>query len=280
MDGLEEGGGVNVIYLDFSKAFDKVEHGVLLHKLKESKVLGKVGVWLARFLDSASRQQAVVVDGSVSGLSPVISGVPQGTVLGPILFLLHISSIAREVSPLTSLKSYVDDTRVQRRVLDSQSDCMTLQSDLQSIYNWAEDVAMVFNGDKFEALRYWPVKSSKPETTYLDPGGKAIEEKSSLRDLGVEMGNWTTVLSCGHLVTKAPSAGWSLLPAISQYRWLGCRTRTSGRGWLSSTCTPRSAGGRGTPSSFYGSWHSSLCLATRLSLCRTPVGAGCHLFTL
>jgi ribonuclease P/MRP protein subunit RPP40 len=113
LDGLEEGCGVDVIYLYFSKAFDKVEHGVLLHKLKESKVLGKVGVWLARFLDSATRQQAVVVDGSVSGLSPVISGVPQGTVLGPILFLLHISSIARVVSHLTSLKSYVDDTRVQ-----------------------------------------------------------------------------------------------------------------------------------------------------------------------
>ena len=91
-----------------SKAFDKVEHGVLLHKLKESKILGKVGVWLSRFLDSSSRQQAVVVDGSISGLSSVVSGVPQGTVLGPILFLLHISSIAREVSPLTSLKSCVD----------------------------------------------------------------------------------------------------------------------------------------------------------------------------
>ena len=212
LDGLEEGGGVDVIYLDFSKAFDKVEHGVLLHKLKESKVLGKVGVWLARFLDSASRQQAVVVEGSVSGLSPVISGVPQGTVLGPILFLLHISSIAREVSPLTSLKSYVDDTRVQRRVLDSQTDCMTLQSDLQSIYNWAEDVAMVFNGDKFEALRYWPVKSSKPETPYLDPEGKVIEEKSSLRDLGVEMGNDCSFLSHIEKTVAAGNrlVGWAL----------------------------------------------------------------------
>ena len=91
LDGLVEGEGLDSVYLDFSKAFDKVETGVLLHKLKDSKVLGKVGVWLGNFLDSKQRQQAVAVDGRLSSLSPVISGVPQGTVLGPILFLLHIS---------------------------------------------------------------------------------------------------------------------------------------------------------------------------------------------
>ena len=212
LDGLEEGGGVDVVYLDFSKAFDKVEHRVLLHKLRESKVQGKVGVWLARFLDSASRKQAVVVDGRVSGLSPVISGVPQGTVLGPILFLLHISNIAREVSTLTTLKSYVDDTRVQRCILDSASDCMTLQNDLQSIYSWAEDVAMLFNGDKFEALRYWPDRAKKPDSPYLDPEGNPIIEKSHLRDLGVEIGNDCTFAAHIEKTVAAGNklAGWAL----------------------------------------------------------------------
>ena len=180
LDGLEEGGGVDVIYLDFSKAFDKVEHGVLLHKLKDCKVLGKVGVWLSKFLDSTTRQQAVVVDGSISTLSPVISGVPQGTVLGPILFLLHIADIARAVSPQTTLKSYVDDTRVQRGILDSDDDCAALQADLETIYHWADEVAMVFNGDKFEALRYWPGSAAKPSAPYLDPEGNPIQEKNTL----------------------------------------------------------------------------------------------------
>ena len=123
LEGLENGQGVDSVYLDFSKAFDKVETGVLLHKLREGKVLGKVGCWLAAFLDSANRQQAVVVEGRVSALSPVISGVPQGTVLGPVLFLLHISDIARNVSAATHTTSYVDDTRVSRSISDSQSDC-------------------------------------------------------------------------------------------------------------------------------------------------------------
>ena len=73
---MEEGHGVDVIYTDFSKAFDKVETGVFLHKLKSC---GITGSWLAAFLDSSSRQQAVVVDGRVSSLTSVISGVPQGT---------------------------------------------------------------------------------------------------------------------------------------------------------------------------------------------------------
>ena len=78
---------MDAIYLDFAKAFDKVEHGVLLHKLKECHINGHVGSWIAAFFDSSKRQQAVVVDRQVSGLSPVVSGLPQGPVLAPILFL-------------------------------------------------------------------------------------------------------------------------------------------------------------------------------------------------
>ena len=94
LDDLEQHGGADVIYLDFSKAYDKCETGVMLHKLKEAGVTGKVGMWMAAFLDSKHRQQAVVVDGTISTLSQVISGVPQGTVTAPVLFLLMIADIA------------------------------------------------------------------------------------------------------------------------------------------------------------------------------------------
>ena len=154
LEGLEKGDGVDSVYLDFSKAFDKVETGVLLHKLRSSKVLGKVGCWLAAFLDSAHRQQAVVVDGRISTTSPVISGVPQGTVLGPVLFLIHIADIARGVSPSTTNSSYVDDTGFSRSIVDKDADCQALQDDLASIYTWAEDENMTFNSDKFECIRF------------------------------------------------------------------------------------------------------------------------------
>ena len=78
LDQLEDGKGVDVIYTDFAKAFDKCETGVLLHRLKECGVRGKVGCWLAAFLDSSVRKQAVGVDGRLSTLTAVVSGVPQG----------------------------------------------------------------------------------------------------------------------------------------------------------------------------------------------------------
>ena len=154
--------------------------------MKEANVTGKVGVWIAAFLNSDHRKQAVSVEGTMSALSPVISGVPQGTVIAPVLFLLMISDIAREVSPSTRVSSFVDDTRVKRGIKDVATDCQALQSDLQAIYDWAEDVGLQFNSKKFECVRYWPGNVS-PEQPYLSPAGTPIEEKSHLRDLGVEL---------------------------------------------------------------------------------------------
>ena len=186
-EGLEKGTGVDCVYLDFSKAFDKVETGVLLHKLRSGKVKGKLGCWLAAVLDSKQRQQAAAVEGRVSDLSPVISSVPQGTVLGPVLFLLHIANIARDVSSKTTTSSYVDDTRANCCSNDPQVDCGALQDDLAAIYAWAEDVNMIFNSDKFESLRFWPGNASKPEHPYLSPDNTPIEEKPHLWDFGVDI---------------------------------------------------------------------------------------------
>ena len=187
LDELEGGnGGVDIIYTDFSKAFDKVETGVLLHKIRDCGVSGKVGCWLSAFLDPCCRQQAVGVDGTVSSLSPVISGVPQGTVLGPVLFLIHIRDIAASLSQGTTATSFADDTRVQRGV-QSEEDCSDLQADLDLIYQWAEDVNMHFNSDKFECLRFWPGSGNQPVFQYKGPDGKEIEIKKDLRDLGVQI---------------------------------------------------------------------------------------------
>ena len=116
---------VDMIYLDFSKAFDKVDHGVLLHKLKDLGITGKLGIWFFQFL--TNRTHYVRIPGGISKDSPVLSGVPQGTVLGPLLFLIMISDINKGTtsSKLVSLYTSLAD------------DCDNLQYDLNSIYNWA-----------------------------------------------------------------------------------------------------------------------------------------------
>ena len=87
-----------MVYLDFAKAFDKVDHHILLYKLKQfgiTKHVGIVGIWLASFL--SDRKQFVQIPGGISTYGPVSSGVPQGTVLGPVLFLILIADITKNV---------------------------------------------------------------------------------------------------------------------------------------------------------------------------------------
>ena len=111
-----EGGakGTDSVYLDFSKAFDKVDHGVVLRAIHSLGIHGKLGIWLAAFL--SNRTQEVVIDGTRSTKSSVTSGVPQGTVLGPVLFLVLINNIAAGVNQETHVASFADDTRVSRAI--------------------------------------------------------------------------------------------------------------------------------------------------------------------
>ena len=105
---LENGHNVDSIYLDFSKAFDKVDIDILCHKMKLLGICGTLAKWIHSFL--TNRKQFVLVNGSISEISWVKSGVPQGTVLGPILFLILIYDIDKDVSSKVSL--FADDTRV------------------------------------------------------------------------------------------------------------------------------------------------------------------------
>ena len=139
---LEENKCVDVIYLDFSKAFDKVDHLILLEKLRLLGITGKLYNWIRSFL--LDRSQSVMVNGFLSDPVHVKSGVPQGSVLGPLLFLVLISDIDEHILH-SFLSSFADDTRVGKSVANEE-DVDKLQEDLAKIYN------MKFNEDKFELI--------------------------------------------------------------------------------------------------------------------------------
>ena len=123
---LNNGDEVDVIYLDYSKAFDKVDHKVLLEKLKRYGIGGNVLRWIEKFL--TNRSQTVQVEGVLSSSQPVVSGVPQGTVLGPILFLLYINDLLPVLKSCKGL-CFADDTKLISRVLGKECTGRLVQSD-------------------------------------------------------------------------------------------------------------------------------------------------------
>ena len=120
---------VDVIYLDFSKAFDKVDHQVLLAKLKMYGIKGKVFDWIKAFL--MNRKQTVVVDGEKSSFQDVKSGVPQGTVLGPVFFILYIIDMIKSAKNSKAL-TFADDTKLMKIIKELLCKAL-LEADLNGI---------------------------------------------------------------------------------------------------------------------------------------------------
>ena len=144
---VDEGKPVDVIYLDFAKAFDKVPHVRLCCKLQSHGVGGKVANWIENWL--CNRKQRVVIRGACSNWSSVTSGVPQGSVLGPVLFLIYINDIDTGIN--SKIKKFADDTKVYRCIATEQ-DKNELQADLDTLLNWSTTWQMKFNIDKCKVM--------------------------------------------------------------------------------------------------------------------------------
>ena len=204
----EEGKATDTIYLDFAKAFDKVDHNILCQKIKRLGITGKVGTWIREFL--TGRYQQVSANGVLSDPTPVISGVPQGTVLGPILFIIMIDDLDSELTRSVASK-YADDTRVTAKISDPD-DAENFQTELDNkIYPWGPANNMSLNGDKFEHLHVGK-NLHQLKSTYTDPAGDVIKEKEHIKDLGVTISNdltWSKHIK--EVVSKARvMTGWVL----------------------------------------------------------------------
>ena len=144
---IDVGSPVDIIYLDFQKAFDKVPHQRLLLKLKAHGIGDSITDWIEQWL--TDRRQRVVVDGEVSNWKSVLSGVPQGSVLGPILFLIYINDLDNSIT--SNVLKFADDTKLFRKV-NTDGDKQHLQNDLDRLVKWSEKWQMLFNFGKCKCL--------------------------------------------------------------------------------------------------------------------------------
>jgi hypothetical protein len=176
---LDEGGQIDSIYLDFQKAFDKVPHKRLMSKLEAYGIAGRVGAWIQDFL--ANRKQRVVVNGEKSDWANVTSGIPQGSVLGPTLFVIFINDLPETV--LSKLYLFADDTKLYS-LIRNHEDQLALQQDLSQLNLWSEKWMLRFHPDKCRVLQIGKTRLEKAEYAMA---GKKLEYVSTEKDIGVTM---------------------------------------------------------------------------------------------
>ena len=167
------------IYLDFRKAFDTVPHRSLVYKLKHLGVRGHVLAWIEIFL--RGRRQRVVLRNGSSTWNEVTSGVPQGSILGPLLFLFYVNDIPDIVS--STAKMFADDTKVYRKI-SSKAGCDSLQSDLNELAAWSTRWLLEFNAEKCVVLR---IRAALNYQYSLN--GVYLQEVTSQKDLGITISN-------------------------------------------------------------------------------------------
>ena len=143
-----KGGIIDVIYIDFAKAFDSVPHHRLITKLQSYGIGGQILKWIKSFL--STRRQRVVLGGAMSDGIYVISGIPQGSVLGPVMFVCFINDLPDGVSSLVHM--YADDTKLGRHI-ESIVDNHLLQTDLNILMEWSLKWQLRFNASKCKILR-------------------------------------------------------------------------------------------------------------------------------
>jgi hypothetical protein len=179
----------DVIYLDYAKAFDKVDHQILLQKLHAYGIRGKMLMWLNSYL--SNRWQTVVINGEHSQSAKVISGVPQGTVLGPVLFILFLNDLEACIQH-SIISSFADDTRL-KKAINVTSDTRLLQKDLDHSIQWSDESNMKLHQNKFELVSHATDNSKllkelpffKEFSEYSTDDGSVISPINSVRDLGI-----------------------------------------------------------------------------------------------
>lgn len=176
---FEKGQQTDVIYTDFSKAFDRVNHNLLLLKLKALGFPSWLNLWVASYL--RDRTQQVIFKNCISSTINVLSGVPQGSHIGPLLFLLFINDLPSSIVH-SSVLLYADDCKLFRSI-ESAEDIILLQSDLDRLCTWCNSNFMSLNSKKCFVMSFNRSGSILDNNYKIDNDG--LEKKTSFCDLGV-----------------------------------------------------------------------------------------------
>ncbi|MCW4285900.1 MAG: reverse transcriptase domain-containing protein [Candidatus Thiodiazotropha taylori] len=181
---LDSGKEIRVVFCDVSKAFDRVWHKGLLCKLKAAGISGSLLSWFDSYL--SNRRQRVILPGTQSAWNYIHAGVPQGSILGPLLFLLYINDIVKDIQ--SNIRLFADDTSLFIIVEKPETAAQILNSDLGKITNWAQDWLVSFNPIKTETLLVSRklIKTAHPPLYMLN---KQISEVESHKHLGLHFSN-------------------------------------------------------------------------------------------
>lgn len=202
---IDEGHDVDVLYLDFAKAFDKVPHQRLLQKMESNGISGNVLRWVQCWL--SGREQRVVLNGIASDWMPVTSGVPQGSVLGPTCFVIFINDLDDVLDLVGGFVSkFADDTKFGR-IISTAEDRVKMQRDIDKLMKWAETWQMDFNSKKCKIMHFG---NTNPGNSYcmggFAPAGTILQTVKEEKDIGVIVSDsLKPSAQCAKAVKKANS---------------------------------------------------------------------------
>ena len=181
-NGLEQSKEARMVFLDVSKAFDKVWHAGLLFKLRQLGITENIVTWIESYL--SNRSQRVVIHGQTSSWLPIEAGVPQGSILGPLLFLVYVNDLVDNIT--CDIRLFADDTSLFEIVQNPTVSSRHLNTNLSHIRQWGKLWRVIFNAIKSLSVVF-SAKVNKPHHPPVCLGESAIPEATSHTHLGITL---------------------------------------------------------------------------------------------